>query len=102
MTTTNYIHANARFAFRSDTSENWESINPVLLAGEFGVATNGSESKKVKIGDGETAWNSLSWWTGEKGEKGDKGDNYILVEEDKQEIANLVLNALPIGDEVDY
>ena len=87
MAETNYIHANARFAFRSDTLENWESINPILRAGEFGIVTNGSETQKVKIGDGVTPWNELSWWMGPKGntgiqgpqgiqgEKGEKGDD---------------------------
>ena len=41
---------------RNDTAANWESKNPILAVGEFGYdTTNG----KLKIGDGETAWNSL-------------------------------------------
>lgn len=94
MAGTNYIHANARFAFRSDTLANWESINPILLAGEFGIVTNGSETQKVKIGNGVTPWNELSWWMGPKG---DTGDSYILNDNDKQEIASLV--NLPKADQ---
>lgn len=30
-----------------------------------------------------------------KGDKGDKGDNYILTEDDKREVANIVLTMLP-------
>jgi len=44
--------------FRRDTSTNWTSNNPILLAGEMGIET---DTKKFKIGDGTTAWNSLSY-----------------------------------------
>ena len=67
------IFGDARIAFRSDTLENWESVNPTLLGGEIGVVTDGTETEKVKIGDGKTPWNDLSWWKGPKGDKGDKG-----------------------------
>ena len=43
---------------RRDTSANWTSANPVLAQGELGVETNTS---KIKIGDGSTAWSSLSY-----------------------------------------
>lgn len=69
------ILASARFKFRSDTSENWSKLNPILLSGEFGVVTNSSdETERVKIGDGKTPWNELGWWKGPKGDKGDKGE----------------------------
>lgn len=62
---TKIIRAKARFAFRSQTLEEWESENPVLLAGEHGVVTEGrTASHTEKIGDGVTAWNDLMWWTG--------------------------------------
>jgi hypothetical protein len=43
---------------RRDTSSNWTSVNPTLAQGELGVETNTS---KIKIGDGTTAWNSLAY-----------------------------------------
>ncbi len=46
-----------RVQVRQDTAVNWESRNPVLKAGEFGYDTT---TKIVKIGDGTTAWNSLT------------------------------------------
>ena len=46
---------------RRDTAAGWTSANPVLLSGEFGVETN---TNKVKIGDGSTAWNSLAYIPG--------------------------------------
>lgn len=36
----------------------WASANPTLLAGEFGLDTTNA---RVKIGDGATAWSSLSY-----------------------------------------
>ena len=43
---------------RNDTLANWASENPTLLIGEVGIET---DTKRIKIGDGATAWNSLSW-----------------------------------------
>ena len=68
------ILAAARFKSRSDTLENWEKENPVLLSGEPGVVIDGTESEKIKFGDGVTPWNELGWWKGPKGEKGDQGE----------------------------
>ncbi len=42
---------------RRDTAANWTSKNPTLAAGEIAFET---DTKKVKIGDGSTAWNSLA------------------------------------------
>lgn len=67
------ILAAARFKPRSDTLENWEKENPVLLSGEPSVVIDGTESEKIKLGDGVTPWNELDWWKGPKGEKGDTG-----------------------------
>lgn len=68
------ILASARFKFRSDTSENWLKLNPILLSGEFGVVIDGTETDKVKIGDGVTPWNELGWWKGPKGDTGSQGE----------------------------
>lgn len=43
---------------RRDTAANWTSANPTLSAGEFGFET---DTGKVKIGDGSTAWTSLGY-----------------------------------------
>ena len=44
------------YRLRRDTKENWERLNPVLLAGEPGFITN---TYDLKIGDGKTEWNKL-------------------------------------------
>jgi hypothetical protein len=46
---------------RRDIAANWTSANPILAQGEMGLETN---TNKVKIGDGTTAWNSLSYFGG--------------------------------------
>jgi hypothetical protein len=43
---------------RRGDSNSWSTANPVLAAGESGFET---DTKKIKIGNGSTAWNSLSY-----------------------------------------
>jgi hypothetical protein len=43
---------------RTDTAANWTSANPTLLAGELGFE---SDTGKVKLGTGSTAWTSLGY-----------------------------------------
>jgi len=45
---------------RRGTSAEWSASNPILLEGEVGVET---DSKKLKVGDGLTAWISLPYIT---------------------------------------
>jgi hypothetical protein len=44
---------------RRDTAANWTSTDPTLANGEWGWET---DTDKVKVGDGATAWSSLSYW----------------------------------------
>lgn len=46
---------------RRDTAANWTSVNPTLAQGEMGFET---DTKKLKFGDGSTAWNSLLYFAG--------------------------------------
>jgi len=61
---------NIRFQFRSDTAANWTSEDPTLAMAEVGYET---DTDKIKIGDGTTAWSSLSYYEGTKGDTGDAG-----------------------------
>ena len=45
---------------RRGTAAEWTASNPILLEGEVGVET---DSKKLKVGDGLTAWASLPYIT---------------------------------------
>ncbi|MGA1296395.1 MAG: hypothetical protein ACO3X1_13880, partial [Burkholderiaceae bacterium] len=48
-----------RFKLRNGTAAAWTAANPVLLAGEIGIET---DTRRYKIGDGTTAWSSLSYY----------------------------------------
>ena len=43
---------------RRGLASEWSSYNPTLSSGEFGLET---DTNKIKIGDGTTVWNSLSY-----------------------------------------
>jgi hypothetical protein len=77
----------SKIKLRRDLAANWESINPVLSSGEPGFDLT---SKKLKIGNGITAWNALPYVSsdntatpgpqgvqGPQGIKGDQGDQGI-------------------------
>lgn len=51
---------NALIQVRRDTAANWTSVNPTLAAGEVGFE---SDTGKLKIGDGSTAWSVLEYFT---------------------------------------
>lgn len=63
----------ARFQMRKGTAAQWTAANPTLLNGEPGAET---DTKKLKVGDGVTAWNSLAYIGGSGGgvTDGDYGD----------------------------
>lgn len=44
---------------KRDTASNWTSNNPTLAAGQFGFET---DTGKLKLGDGSTAWSSLNYF----------------------------------------
>lgn len=47
-----------KIQIRRDTAADWTSNNPTLAAGEIGFE---SDTYKLKIGDGTTAWTSLAY-----------------------------------------
>lgn len=60
-----------RVQIRRGTASEWSASNPILLDGEFAVE---KDTRKFKIGDGTTAWNSLPYAT--QGETG-KSIQYV-------------------------
>ena len=67
-----HIHSDASFNFKRDTLANWQTLNPILGAGEPGVVVGlyavgdklENKAHKIKFGDGIHAWNDLPWWEG--------------------------------------
>lgn len=49
----------AHIKLRHGPAADWTSENPTLLAGEAGIET---DTKKMKVGDGATAWSSLTYF----------------------------------------
>jgi hypothetical protein len=45
---------------RNDSTTGWDSANPVLAQGEIGINTT---TKEFKIGDGESTWTELEYFT---------------------------------------
>src|SRR5690348_5127181 len=59
---------------RRDTAANWTATNPTLAAGEPGYET---DTGKLELGDGPTAWNALAYFTaGVSSPLTTKGDLY--------------------------
>lgn len=56
------VHLNTIFQFKRGLSEAWQRVNPVLRPGEPGYEL---DTGKLKIGNGETAWNDLEYYGGE-------------------------------------
>ena len=56
--------ADYRIVLRRDIAANWTSADPVLNQGEPGLET---DTNKLKIGDGATAWSALPYFTAAAG-----------------------------------
>jgi len=54
------VPRNDLIQLRSDTAANWASVNPTLAIGETGFET---DTGKLKVGTGSTAWSSLLYVT---------------------------------------
>lgn len=52
----------SKIQLRNDTAANWKAANPVLLKGEIGVEI---DTRKLKIGDGISGYNSLKYISGD-------------------------------------
>ena len=55
---TSLTKGTVRVQVRKDTASNWTSADPILAVGEFGFET---DTNKLKIGDGSTAWTGLGY-----------------------------------------
>ena len=73
----------SKLQVRRDTAANWILYNPILADGEMGIET---DTKKHKIGDGVTTWDTLKYWAYSR----DEIDQIILNLE--------MVQPLPAGD----
>ena len=65
-----------KIQMRRDTAANWKSVNPVLLSGEWALET---DTKKMKIGDGSTAYNALPYSTAEDSDEWQKPSDWMDI-----------------------
>jgi hypothetical protein len=77
---------------RRGTKQQWESTNPVLAVGEIGFSFN---ENVIKLGDGQTAWNSLPSVNGNSAYQVAKVNGYTGTE--SQWLASLVGPTGPTG-----
>ena len=67
---------NARIKVCHDTAANFKTNNPTLLVGEWALET---DTKKMKIGDGSTAYNALPYSTAEDSDEWRKPDDWVDI-----------------------
>lgn len=89
-----YNTLNARLVQRSDTASNWTSNNPVLLRGEVGIEI---DTRKIKIGDGTTAWSSLLYANNRPEDADMKKSVYDANNDGIVDVAAKVSNKLTVG-----
>ena len=59
-----------RILLRRDLSQNWDYNDPVLMTGEPGYEI---DTRKFKMGDGQTPWSQLPYYAGVTGATGSQG-----------------------------
>ena len=77
----------ARIQLRRDTSTNWSTNNPTPLAGEPCFET---DTGKLKIGDGSTAYNDLAYQGG--GGSSDVPENMLTTDTDQTITSNKTIS----------
>jgi len=71
---------------RHDTATNWTTNNPLLADGEVGLET---DTKKMKMGDGTTRWNNLSYFGGSvTSVNGQTGAVTLSIPDDTSDLTN--------------
>lgn len=87
---------------RHDTASNWTLANPTLAAGEVGIET---DTHKIKVGDGSTAWADLAYASDEAKHAAAADEATHATSADtatSADSASKVANALTISDEQTY
>lgn len=74
---------NTRIQLRNDLAATWDSKNPVLNKGEIGIEI---DTRKMKVGDGTTAWNALSYMGA------DANDILAVINENRDTCTQIELN----------
>jgi len=73
-----------KIQLRRDLAANWAGTNPVLAQGEPGVEL---DTKKMKVGDGVTAWNSLAYVAADSASQGTTQDMFVRINGTQDDIS---------------
>lgn len=82
--------------YRQDANSEWQNI--IALVGPQGEPGEQGAPFTYDMFTEE----QLNALKGPAGETGPKGDDYILTEQDKADIASLVLSNFPVAEEVSF
>lgn len=91
---TNSVKVN--IVLRHDTEQNWKTKNPVLLEGEAAVST---DNNLIKIGDGKSPWDALSYVNDAKTASHYEGDA-TENETDAEVITRVLADTAPNTDDI--
>lgn len=75
-----------KFQFKRSTASDWAFKNPILLEGEPGVEL---ETNRFKLGDGQTRWLDLDYFTPGNGGSGEFPADVVTIEQLNAHIAAL-------------
>ena len=78
---------------RHDKASNWTSANPTLAEGEAGIET---DTGKIKLGNGTTAWNSLPYFGGTVQSVNGKTGAVVLDADDVGAMADVQVDGVSI------
>ncbi|MFW6173806.1 MAG: hypothetical protein ACOC5T_08680, partial [Elusimicrobiota bacterium] len=78
-----------KIQIRRDTAANWTSQNPILSSGEWGLET---DTRKKKIGDGTTNWNSLDYTESEIDHNELTNTHNLTTDIDHDQLTNYAAN----------
>lgn len=90
-----------KIQMRRDTAATWKTVNPTLLAGEWALET---DTRKMKMGDGSTAYNSLPYSTAEDSDEWQKPADWIDIRSmaEPESVYFLVAHSVPTVSEGVY
>lgn len=71
---------------RRGTASDWTSANPILSLGEAGFET---DTKRLKIGDGSSNWNTLDYFSSTQAINAQTGTTYTPLVTDENKLVTL-------------
>ena len=80
------VHIDAQLQVRRDIEANWQAVDPVLRDGEIAYS---KDTRRMKIGDGASAWSELDYLITDNVELGDYLDTLLQQLESLKDLSDL-------------